>query len=317
MPPMFAMRVGILSVTVWACNSSTPGLPVRLAGSPSDTLLMNSRWPRPLPIWAVDTRGRRAPAAPIRFEWASGDSVPVSSTGYVTCPKSADFGVEAILGRVTTRFFVHCRQVKYVVMPGPIQFVMGDSEWSHPRTLLYGVYGYDKELVSLFAAKLLVGDSDVAALRGDTLYPRARGITFVQVNIGDGEGGTGVHIYERVGTAALDSLARTPIPARKLAVPIQLVNGAQYRHALPAGHWMLSLLPRGGHAVNPIRLEVQGAACVKNLLNDPGRLGCDLRSPATIVVYRPAATIATRPANVYLLVRWAGSAWDTTVPPLK
>ena len=277
---------------------------------------MGSRWPRPLPVYAVDAKSRTIPRAPIRYAWADGDKVPVSPTGYVTCPKSADFSVEAVLGRIAARFFVRCRQVRYVVMPGPIQFVMGDSEWTQPQTLLYGVYGYDKKLVSLFAARLMVGDSDVAALRGDTLYPRARGITFVQVNIGDGEGGTGVHIYQRVGTAALDSLARTPIKARKLAVPVQLVSGAEYRHTLPPGHWMLSLLPRGGHALNPIRLEVEGAACAKNVLNDPGRLGCDLRSPATIVVYRPPATITTGPASVYLLVRWAGSAWDT-VPPAK
>jgi hypothetical protein len=148
----------------------------------------------------------------------------------------------------------------------------------------------------------VVGE-DVATLRGTTLYPRARGIASASVRVGDREAGTGVHIYQRVDALnALDTLLRVAPGGRLFAVPLRLEAGALYRQRLPPGHWMLSMLPMNDQGRDPIRIGVDSAACTPNLLNDPGRLGCDAGPGASVVVFRSPGREA--PAEGYLLVRW-------------
>jgi hypothetical protein len=69
---------------------------------------------------------------------------------------------------------------------------------------------------------------------------------------------------------------------------------------------MFSLLPHEDYGRNPIRMAVDGATCESNLLNDPGRLGCEAGSRASVVVYRPFSRPAAAAATGYLLVRWLG-----------
>jgi len=216
--------------------------------------------------------------------------------------------VRVLLDSLTTRVFVRCRLVEYVQIQGPIQFVLGDSELGRPRALPLGVYSADRRPVSLYSASILLADSDVATLRGTTIYPRSPGPTVVGVHIGDRDGGTGVHIYQRVeGLAALDTLLRVHPGRRAFAVPLRMESGTQYRQRLPPGGWMLTLLPREESAPNPIRMFVDGAACDSNILNDPGRLGCGAGSRASVIVYRPFSSRPSAPATAYLLVRGMGS----------
>lgn len=278
---------------------------MRLAGDPSDTLVMNSRWPRPLPVRALDAQGRVVAGAPIIFRWVAGATVAVSGTGMVACPKSADFTVHAALGSLTRIFPVRCRLVEYVLVPGPIQFVLGDSSLSRPQALPLGVYDIDKRPVPVFRATMGVGDSQVAAFHRDSLYPRSRGITITGAHIGDHEGGTGVHVYQRVTALdALDTLLHVHPGQRLFAVPIRLESGSALSHRLPPGHWMLALLPREHDDADPIRMRAESAACGVNILNDPGRLGCETGFHSSVKVFRPPTLRRTSPAGAYLLVRW-------------
>ncbi|HUC40001.1 MAG TPA: hypothetical protein VMR92_04145, partial [Gemmatimonadales bacterium] len=170
-----------------------------------------------------------------------------------------------------------------------------------------GVYGADGRPVSLFTASIFLVDSNVATLRGTTIYPRLQGVSLVDVHIGDHEGATGVHIYRRVDALdALDTLLRVHPRRRAFAVPLRMESGTQYPQRLPPGGWMLTLLPREEHAPNPIRMLVDGAVCDSNFLNDPGRLVCSAGSRASVVMYRPFSHPGSAPATAYLLVRGTG-----------
>lgn len=300
---MRILRVAIVSLGLCGCDRpSPPGPPVRLAAANSDTIIVNSRWPKLLPVHAFDAKGRTVPQAPIRFERVEGAAVPVTGAGAVTCTSSDDLTVRATLDSLTTLLFVKCRLVESVRISGPIQFVLGDSALSQPRMIPVGVYSADGGDVSLFTLTMSVV-GDVATLRGTTLYPRARGIAVAGVHVGDREAGTGVHIYQRVDALdALDTLLRVDPGDRLFAVPIRLEAGALHRQRLPPGHWMLTVLPTNDHSRNPIRIGVDGAACIPNLLNDPGRLGCDTGPRANVVVFRSPGREG--PAEGYLLVRW-------------
>jgi hypothetical protein len=303
---MRSLRVAIVLFAAHACAAPpVPGPAVRLATDASDTVIINSRWPKALPVHALDAKGRTIAGAPIRFTWVNGAEVPVTNAGAVTCTRSGDLRVRALLDSLTTHVFVRCRLVEHVQIQGPIQFVLGDSELSRPRPLSVGVYAADGRPVSLFTASIMLLDSEVATLRGAALVPRSRGPTVVSVHIGDREGTMGVHIYQRVEALdALDTLLRVSPGQRAFAVPLRLESGAQYRQRLPPGYWMLSLLPHEDHGRNPIRMGVDGAACESNLLNDPGRLGCAAGSSASVVVYRPFSRQVAAAATGYLLVRW-------------
>ena len=306
---MRILTVALILFGTYACKGpSPPGPPVRLAGDISDTIIVNSRWPKRLPVHAFDAKGRAIVGAPIRFERLDGAQVPITSAGAVRCTKSGDFSVQAVLDSLTTRVVVRCRLVDIVQVQGPIQFVLGDSELGRPRALPLGVYSSDGRPVSLYTASIFLADSDVATLRGTTIYPLSPGPTVVGVHIGDRDGGTGVHIYQRVdGLAAVDTLLRVHPGRRAFAVPLRMERGTQYRQRLPPGDWMLTLLPREQSGPNPIHMFVDGAACDSNLLNDLGRLGCGAGSRASVIVYRPFSRRPSKPATAYLLVRGMGS----------
>ena len=278
---------------------------MRLATGRSDTVIVNSRRATPLSIQALDAAGRAVAGAPIRYAWAGGDSLPVDTAGTVTCTRSGDLAVRVSLGRISARVFVRCRPVEYVRFPGPVQFILGDSEMNRPVPLPVSAYGADGRLVVVFAGRAEVPDSGVATLRGLILYPRSRGITHAGVYIGERAAWTGVHVYQRVDTlAALDTLLRVDPQQRLFAVPLRLEGGEFTRQRLPPGGWMLTMLPEEDHDANGIRLRIEGAACQANLLNTPRRFGCWAGPNAAVVIYRPFASRQTPAESGYLLVRW-------------
>ena len=120
---MRMLKVAIVLFALSACEGrSVPRPAVRLAADASDTIIINRRWPRPLPVHAFDAEGHIVPGAPIRFERVDGATIPVAGAGAVTCSRSGDLDVRAVLDSLTTRVFVRCRLVEYVMIEGPIQF---------------------------------------------------------------------------------------------------------------------------------------------------------------------------------------------------
>lgn len=303
------MRIQVSAIAlVAACTAgreASPGPAARLASGASDTVIVNHRRPMPLPIRAVDAAGRDIPEAPIRYEWASGARLPVSATGEVRCTQVGDFTVRAILDSLTARIVVRCRPVEYVRLPGPIQFILGDTALSRPRALAVEAYDMHGRPVALFAGGAHVIDSGVAALRGLTLHPRSRGITLVGARVGDRSAVMGLHIYQRVGTlAALDTLLRVPPEQRLFAVPLRLERGEFHRQRLPPGEWMLAMLPEEDTDPTRIHLRVEGAHCDPNFLNAPRRFGCHVGPDGVVTVYRPFGGRTASVATGYLLVRW-------------
>ena len=128
-----------------ACDApGRPGPPVRLAvASGTDTVVINGQRATSLPVLAIDAHGRTASVAAIRYELAGGIHVPLSPDGEVTCSQAGDLVVRASLASLDTRLSVLCRPVEHVRIPGPIQFVLGDSALGRPRDLPVEAYGRD------------------------------------------------------------------------------------------------------------------------------------------------------------------------------
>jgi hypothetical protein len=291
-----------------ACNRSAPAIPgpaVRLAAGTSDTIIVNDVAPTPLPVRALDASGRSVPAATIRYERIRGDSIRLTAEGMLSCPRRGDAVIRATLDHLSASLIVLCRPVEVVRIPGPVQFVLGDSALSQPRVVPITAFDARWRAVVQLAGNLTVLDTNVSAINGTTLSPRTRGITLVSARVGNREGRTGVHVYQRVGSiAALDTLLRVAPGQRLFAVPIRLVPGESRRQRLPPGDWMLSTQAPTPDGPRELRLRIENASCQPNFLNDPGRFGCHTGLDAAVVVYRPSAAGDTAGVPGYLLVRW-------------
>ena len=297
----------ILAAGVCACgHSSPPEPPVRLVVDISDTLVVSSRYPVMLPVRAVDARGGAVDGAPVRYSRIDGDTLPLTPVGAVTCLRSGEMTVRASLGSLTKRFVVQCRLVEYVRIPGPLQFVLGDSALSQPLRVPVAAYGADRRPINHFMASMGVGNSEVATLRGGRLSARGRGITFVSARVGDRDAAMGVHVYQRVSSlAAIDTLLRVRPEMRLFAVPLRLNPGEFLRQHLPRGDWMLVMLPEEDVAPDRVQLRVEGAQCRDHFLNgSPRRWGCNVNADASVVLYRPPGRASATMTNGYLLVRW-------------
>jgi hypothetical protein len=206
----------------------------------------------------------------IRFTRVSGAELPVTNSGAITCTKSADLTVRAVLDRLTTNVPVRCLLVEYVRIQGPIQFVLGDSDLSRPRP---------------FSVETM-------------LTPHLRGKTVLGVHIGDHDGQTGVHIYQRVeGLDALDTLLRIHPDQRFFAVPLRL--------------------ERAPNTVIDCHRETGCFRCSPRspILNDPGRFGCETGSHSSVVVYRRSGGSESAAVTGYLLVGWSANAWPKRFVP--
>lgn len=304
-------RVSILAwlalAAVYACGAAPkPGPAVRIAsGGTSDTLIVNYFTPEPLPVRAFDAAGRSLVVAPIRYERISGATFSMTPAGVLTCSTSGDMVVRATLERLAASLLIRCRPVERVQVSGPIQFVLGDSEFTQPIELPISAYGLDKHPVSLLAGTVSVLKTSVATARGITVTPRSRGVTIVCAYIGNRDGCTGVHIYQRVDALdPLDTVLRVDPHQRQFAVPVSLAPGESRRQHLPPGGWMLTTVSHADKSSDDFGLRFENASCKPNFLNDPRRFGCQTGDDAAVIVYRPHRGHDTSVATAYLLIRW-------------
>ncbi|MDQ2889060.1 MAG: hypothetical protein M3R65_00720 [Gemmatimonadota bacterium] len=299
--------LAVASVVAVTCGrrADPRGTPVRLVAGTSDTIIVNSRLRILLPVQALDANGRALLNPAIRYALTGGDSVALTPDGELSCRRRGDAVVRATLARLSASFVVLCRPVEYVRIYGPLQFVLGDSSLSKPHAIPVAAYDSTWHAVSQVTGIFEVSDSGVAALSGNSLTPRARGITLVSAQVGAHEGRTGVHVYQRVASlAALDTELRVPPHQRLFAIPIRLAPGESRRHPLSPGDWMLSTQAPTPDGARAFKVRAENASCQPNLLNDPGRFGCHAGSDAAVIVYRPFARGDTASVDGYLLVRW-------------
>jgi hypothetical protein len=295
----------MIAAVVGCGHPLSSGEAASLAAGTSDSLVVNSRHPTPLRVRAFDAAGQVVQGAQIRYERVDGDSLTVTQTGDVTCARSGDMTVRATLGRLSTRLVVQCRLVEYVRLPGPLQFVLGDTALSRPFALPLAAYDANGHPIVRYTAALFLKDSGIARLHGLMLSPQSRGITGIGAHIGDRDAWIGLHVYQRVGDlAALDTLLRVPDRQRLFAAPLRLSGGDLLRQRLPRGQWMLTMLPESDTSQDRILLRVEGGRCTEHLFGSLRRWGCTAGDSTTVVVYRSFGHATPRESTGYLLVRW-------------
>ena len=120
----------LLAVVGLGCTSSEPpprGPVARILIGDADTFTVHSRKPVQLPIRAFDEAGREVAAPRVDFAWISGDSIPVSPSGAMTCLERGRAVVGASIGSAVARVVVQCVPIGSVHMAGPLYLLLSDS----------------------------------------------------------------------------------------------------------------------------------------------------------------------------------------------
>jgi hypothetical protein len=177
-----------------------------------------------------------------------------------------------------------------------MQFVLPDTA----QTMTFEALDADGKRVDLLAGTADILDSTVATLDGLRILPRSPGSTIAGIRVGNISKGTGVHVYQRVST--LDGLRPEQ---HQVAVQLRLASGEVRRWHLPAGEWMLTMLPEADEATG-IRLRVEGANCSPMLLTRR-RYGCLVKNDASLIVYNPFVGKSAQELTGQLLVFRTGN----------
>ena len=251
------------------------GQPARLVAGIADTVVVNNVHPVQMPMHVFDAAGHELPDTGIRFQWASGVPIPVSSRGVVKCTKAGDATLRASLGRLVTPFLVRCRPVRDVLGGGELTFVLGDP----PQDLSFGPVDSAGRPVKLFTAGVDF-DSTVVTLEGWRIQARATGQASVDIYIGDSWAHWFVTVYERAST--VEGIR----PGQGVAVPVRLAGGEMLSLELPPSPptYHVTMLPDRDTLRVP-RLAIIGANCLHQ--NFPNGYACFALQGASVVAYHP------------------------------
>jgi hypothetical protein len=274
-----------------ACTESN-GPPVRLVGGAADTVIINNRAEIRIPLRVLDAHGHSLPDSGVRYRLIVGHQIALSPTGKIKCLHSADATVQASLGSLAATMLVRCRPVKRVHIDGPIQFLLPDTAQEMPLR----VVDLDGNPVSLLSGTTDIIDTTVATIDGIRVIPKAPGATVAGVRFGNVSAGVGVHVYEKV--TGLDALQQGK---KFVGVSLRLAGGEMKRWNLPAGSWMLTMLPESDE-VNGVRLRIEGANCSPLQLTRR-RYGCFVKSAGTVIVFNPSTSLTAPEVTGVLLVR--------------
>lgn len=268
--------------------------PAKILIGSNDTVIVNNVRAVRLASRILSKDGHSLPDSLARYQWISGDTIPVGADGIVTCGRPADATIRVSAGNVATQAILHCRPVEKVRVEAPMQFILpGDSA----HTVRVQATDAQGSPVTLLAGSLMIRDSSVATWDGMKLRPRIPGTTVAGIRIGNRDAGMGVHVYERVST--LDDLRPDQ---RLVAVELKMTPGESKSWRLRPGGWMLTMLPEEDS--QGIRLRVEGATCSPGFTKR--RLVCATKDGATVMVYHPSAAGSGSIKTGYLLVRNLG-----------
>jgi hypothetical protein len=258
-----------------ACGGG--GAPVRLVVGYGDTFVVHSLKPTAIAIEGRDAEGLAVPVKGVIYRQTGGDSVALTADGTVTCTRHGDAMIVATAGELSATAFVRCRPVRNIAISGPIQFLLGDTA----QSLGAKVLGLDGKQLDVIAGTVALDDRAVAGAEGMRISPRGPGSTLVILTVGDSTARADVHVYE-----PLDALVNLRPDQKFVAVRLSLRSAEYRRWTLPAGTWMMTMLPYKD-AERGIRLRVEGARCSPESYT-PRRISCVVKDSAAVTVEHPS-----------------------------
>src|SRR5262245_21560053 len=221
--------------------------------------------------------GRELAPRGLRYEWVSGDRLPVSEDGRVTCDRSGDAVVRVSRDGLSKQFAVRCRPIRAFRASHGIRLLAGGAS----EELTIGAVDLDLKPVSLIAGKASVRDTTIATLIDGRVHPNKPGSTYLDVAVGDCVKSIPVDVVERVDSTLKLGLG----PRREFVAPLRLVGGELRSWRIPAGRYDIRLDVDSTQGAQ-LLLAALGMNCARFPDGDQ-HYSCVAREGGTIVVRNP------------------------------
>lgn len=273
-----AAGVAIVPCVVALALALRDGPPARFAGARDGGIVVNSRHPVRLPMTVLDAAGHVLKRVGVRYRWVAGVPATVSPDGVVTCTTRGDARVRVSAGPLATDVPVRCRPVFAVAASEwEMSFVVGEA--ARP----IGVSAIDSagRLVSPITGTLAIEDTSIASLiqgrDGYRVVPRAPGMTFIRIHVGDLGTSVVVEVYPPAPT--LEGIVQSQ---QRAAVAVRLASGETRQWRLSPGRYDIAMLPSTDRRHVP-GLAILGANCVG--VNGAPRFVCVAGANSWVIAY--------------------------------
>lgn len=222
-----------------------------------DTLVVNQMHPTRLVTSVLDQYGRRLRSdTAVRYQWISGDSIPLSPNGQVRCDQRRDAVVRAAFESLVREFVLRCRPVAWIEAASWLDLVVGDST----RDLSFVAHGPDGRAVTELRGAITVSDRAVVAAEGTTIRPTGPGQTFALVEVGDARAPIPIVVYQPV-----TSFADNPRKIGLMAMHVTLARGDTIQVPVPKAAFWVTYFSKNRSAAPPtIELRGEGSCTTGN-----------------------------------------------------
>ncbi len=245
--------------------------PVRLAAGASDTIVINTTRPLWLNVNVVSLTNRLRPQSGVHYSFDGGDRLDISDDGHIACRERKDSRVRVAAGSMVARVTVLCRPIAAVLYSPGARLVTHAA----PRQLPLVAVGFDTLPVPLSAPRTKLGSDSIAHLDGWTLTPRAPGVTWIDVSLGEC-----VHTVEVAVDDSVSNAAQLDRPYTVYATQLSAIDDSLRAWRLGPGRY--ELWARDDSAY---RFDAGSAKCVR--ARGPGqRFECVAAESVTLAVRR-------------------------------
>ncbi|HEY0929754.1 MAG TPA: hypothetical protein VGE27_07520 [Gemmatimonas sp.] len=294
----------VLLFVLTACDR-TPAR-ITTTATDSDTVVVNSQRPTPLPATILTRNGSVLEDAPVQWRLVAGSGIALSHRGEVDCQTTADLRVEARSGAASRVFSVLCRPIAMVQAMPSVDLRLGDG----PTDYSIGALTAKRIPVRQIAGVVAMADTSVAVLRDGRIVARAIGHTYLRVQAGDCDVAVGVRVQDPVDTP--DAIA----PYRPYETEFTLAPNEVRSWRPPAGLTLVHLLSEPATAPNissPMKFGVLFANCA-NFRQTYRALSCVMTDSSVVAVRNTRTTSSPVRLRLDAMPQTPGSPKPKRVP---
>lgn len=219
------------------CRNEAPAL-LELA---RDSLVLYGQEQTQLPLRLVDANGEVRVPIEARVTEA-GDLLQIRGT-WVACRKDGSTSLHIAVRRMVDTMIVWCRTARQVHVEPFLLIDLPDSS----RVLSASVLVDSPRLERIGPLQLVMSDSTVVAMRGDTIIPLSVGRTTMHIDLGGVRARMTVEVHHLVANGL-----------------VELRGGKSSRWELPAGRYQITVKVPSPSELALLAMDTEGAQCSRD-----------------------------------------------------
>lgn len=202
------------------------------------------------------------------------DSIATLENDTLRCWRAADIYIERISpGSLTDTLRILCRPIASIRFDGTPDLLLHEGA----RRMVINAEDPQGTPIKELQGTVLVEDTSVVRIAGDTIFPKRVGATWVRVDVGDCNHFSAIYVKDTVGSPLLVA------PLHEYARTFSLARDEYLALPLPKGWIGITARPSLFNSAGDFLLGIHGANCAK-LTAAPNDWSCMVDSTATALL---------------------------------